>query len=289
MGHSRDWGVAHGFGRHEVEEAQRSGQISTEDPHSPFSDYFLYSANARGCKHFESRIDAMDHAGRWRVSGSTFGGEIGGASYTAAKEDENQVNVGWGAEPSRCIQVDVPAKEGMSALDVYKAAVTKAKRSKKIQAGEVAQPHFTMRSGSFYDTITVKRTRTRKVVAGEGKKVTKYFVVRVGTGNMPRWSEGFDTLTEAKKHFPDFTKTETVAENEYGWETQDEYEIVSMSRKDSGEGLSRTETEIKEERLAKPMHRVILRVGQPLKEGTDYTPKVKRGEPGWVFWGDTHY
>lgn len=289
MGHSRDWGVAHGFDRHEVEKAQNSGQLDVEDSYSPFDDYFLYSANARGCKHFDSRIDAMDYAGRWCISGSTFGGEIGGASYTAAKEDENQVSVGWGAEPSRCIKVDVLAKDGMSALDVYKAAVDKAKRSKKIQAGEVAQPHFTMRSGSFYDTVTLERTRTRKVVAGEGKKVTKYFVVRVGTGNMPRWSEGFDTLTEAKKHFPDFTKTETVAENEFDWETHSEYEIISMSRKDSGEGLSRTETEIKEERLAKPVHRVILRVGQPLKEGTDYTPKVKRGEPGWVFWGDTHY
>lgn len=289
MGHSREWGVVHGFGRNEVEEAQRSGQIDTDSPYSPFSAYFLYKNHIRSCKHFDSRIEAIDYAGRWCISGSTFGGEIGGASYTAAKEDENQVNIGRGENASRCIKIDVPAKRGMTALDVYKAAVTKAKRSKKIQAGEVAQPHFGAQSGSFYDTMTVKRTRTRKVVAGDGKKVTKYFVIEIGSWNMPRWSEGFDTLSEAKKHFPDLAKTEMVAEDELDWNPQSEYEIISMSRKDSGEGLSRTETETKEERLEKPVHRVILRVGQPLKKGTDYEPKIKHGEHGWVFWGDTHY
>lgn len=287
MGHFTEWASLHGYTREEANNALSiyGFQVrGNDDLYSPFADAQMSELSIRTAPRFGSRIEAVDHAARLVASGRLHN-EIDGGFYTAAPEDENQVD--W--NEGRIVTVEIPLKRGMNALEIYKAAVTKAERGKKINPGEVAEPDFSP-SKSFYEAVTIKRTRTRKVATTEGKKVTKYFVVKVGSDHLPEWSEGFDTVSEAKKHFPEFTKSETVAgHGPARYEFPDaEYEIIGVSKRESGAGLARTETTKKSEVMDKPVFRVHLLVGKKATP-SHFQTTIKKGETGWVFWADIHH
>ena len=153
MGHYQEWASLHGYTHEEANKALSiyGFQVrGNDDLYSPFADAQMSECSIRTAPRFGSRIEAVDHAASLVASGRLHH-EIGGGFYTAAPEDENQVD--W--NEGRIVTVEIPLKRGMNALEIYKAAVTKAKRGKKINPGEVAEPDFSP-SKSFYEAVTIK-------------------------------------------------------------------------------------------------------------------------------------
>lgn len=114
----------------------------------------------------------------------------------------------------------------------------------------------------------VQRTSTR---ATAGKVETRYFILRENQREMPRWELGYSSQAEARARLPKSLKDPSRI-------TSESYEVISMSRRASGEGLVAHEVSLAGRGKTVPVRlRGALSV---LVEKAKVT-----GRTGWCFYG----
>lgn len=132
-------------------------------------------------------------------------------------------------------------KVNMAALDVHQVAVTPEKRG--------------------------VRASTK---ATQGRTETRYFILTEGQREMPRWEKGFASQAEARARLPkEFRDSRSTSER---------YEVISMTRRVSGEGLVAHELSLGERGKTVP-----VRLKGRLMECTRKAKVTK--ETGWLFYG----
>lgn len=106
--------------------------------------------------------------------------------------------------------------------------------------------------------------------ATSGRTETRYFILSEGQHEMPRWAAGFASQAEARARLPKKFRDSRVQ--------RERYEIVSMTRRVSGEALVTHELSLGERGKTVP-----VRLKGRLLE---CTAKAKvTGETGWLFYG----
>ena len=115
------------------------------------------------------------------------------------------------------------------------------------------------------------RTSTK---ATPGRTETRYFIVSGGQQEMPLWEKGFASQSEARARLPKDLRDTRFPRQAY----RESYEIISMTRRASGEALVTHEVSLGERGKTVP-----VRLKGRLME---CTRKAKvTGETGWVFYG----
>lgn len=113
-----------------------------------------------------------------------------------------------------------------------------------------------------------QRASTR---ATAGKVETRYFILREGQQEIPRWESGHSSQAEARAHLPKSLRDPYRVTNEA-------YEVISMSRRASGEGLVAHEVSLSGRGKTVP---VRLKGALSVR-----TAKAKvTGRTGWYFYG----
>lgn len=125
-----------------------------------------------------------------------------------------------------------------------------------------------VRSLSVTPTEQGQRASTQ---ATNGKVETRYFVLREGQREMPRWEYGLSSQAEARTYLP---KTLTHPAQF----SSERYEIISMSRRVSGEPLVTHEVSLDGRGKTVP-----VRIKGELVECTEQAEET--GRTGWLFYG----
>lgn len=178
------------------------------------------------------------------------------------------------------------ADHGQRRAEVEKAFLREVRKT--LKAGEPLRPlHPTL--GRTANTVTAEDVslsslRAHTVIARpeaeaqrastrttSGKVETRYFILREGQQEMPRWDDGLPSQAEARARLPKGLSDPSRASRE-------RFEVVSMSRRVSGEPLLFHEVS-----LAGRGKTVSVRLKGRLMEQTQAARVT--GRKGWLFYG----
>lgn len=148
---------------------------------------------------------------------------------------------------------------------------TLGRNANTVTAGKVDLPALDVHQVSATPEAHGYRTSTQ---ATAGKTKTRYFILKEGQREMPRWESGFASQAEARARLP---KTPSNAPR-FSTSSREVYEVISMSRRASGEALVTHEVTLGQRGKTVPV-RLKGRLEQ-------CTQKAKvTGETGWLFYG----
>ena len=106
--------------------------------------------------------------------------------------------------------------------------------------------------------------------ATKGRVETRYFVLKEGVREMPRWESGFASQADARAHLPKKSSDSRFP--------RERYEVISMSRRVSGEALVTHEVFLGERGKTVPV-RLKGRLLECTRKAT------VTGRKGWLFYG----
>lgn len=115
------------------------------------------------------------------------------------------------------------------------------------------------------------RGYTTSTQATGGRTEIRYFILREGQGEMPRWESGYASQADARAHLPKKPSGRSQAHRE-------RYEVISMSRRASGEALVTHEVSLSQRGKTVP-----VRLKGRLMECTQKARVT--GRKGWLFYG----
>lgn len=115
------------------------------------------------------------------------------------------------------------------------------------------------------------RGYTTSTQATGGRTETRYFILREGQSEMPRWESGYASQADARAHLPKTPSGRSQAPRE-------RYEVISMSRRASGEALVTHEVSLSQRGKTVP-----VRLKGRLMECTQKARVT--GRKGWFFYG----
>lgn len=132
-----------------------------------------------------------------------------------------------------------------------------------VPANEVSS----IKAHSTCTPVFLPQSATETVVE-KSERVTKYFIVTTDNKWMPEWKDGFETQAQARAALPKKLKRGSL---------EDEYEIISMTRRQSGAGLVSHKVTTKKAKTVKvKVESTIIKVIEPAKE---------TGRTGWYIYG----
>lgn len=140
-----------------------------------------------------------------------------------------------------------------------------AQRGQRLSAP--AEEVKNIKAQGIYGHTFLPQSVTETVVE-KSERVTKYFIVTTDNKWMPEWKDGFETQAQARAALPKSLKRGSL---------EDEYEIISMTRRQSGAGLVSHKVTTKKSKTVKvKVEATIVKVIEPAKE---------TGGTGWYIYG----